>query len=241
MTSENGEEESENDEEINENDGEESEKDNSNEISNMDTSDDLATSGNHKNSDETIINSTKSKKKSDKNKGIKDSKSTKKTPVKNVILKLSDLLKKIRKIIKMIRKNSLIFSFVHQFLKFLRQSKSESTQEIRNSRALTFLLDFHVRWNSTFLMVVRFLLFRPVVEEITKKPGNIDGLKDCHIEKLSNLVLSKEEWDLLEILKRNLAPFYKASCILSASSYPTLSLSYFVRQMLKNFIESKEP
>ena len=99
--------------------------------------------------------------------------------------------------------------------------------------------DFHVRWNSTFLMISKIIIARDVYDKITIDPGTIDGLTEKQISKLEKLNLLLEEWKFLEILHYNLVPFFEATKLLSNRNFPTLSSAKFAQNTLMNFLENK--
>ena len=47
----------------------------------------------------------------------------------------------------------------------------------------TFIIDFEVRWNTTFNMLERFLEFKILIDEITINPHVINGLTQSPLKK----------------------------------------------------------
>jgi hypothetical protein len=90
-------------------------------------------------------------------------------------------------------------------------------------------MDFHVRWNTSYLMLERLLKFKDIINSMTIKPEKIDGIKKDGIEKLKKLNISSSEWELIEILVKIIKPFLSATKLLSAKQNPTLSIGIIVK------------
>ena len=136
------------------------------------------------------------------------------------------VLWKLRKVTTIVRKSSIVQTIV------FAEIKAEGL-EIKNLSP-----DFHVRWNSTFLMIDKTLKAKNIFNKITVSAGTITGLTSAQIEKLNNCTLSSEEWKYLEILHHNLEPFFEATKMLSSRNLPTFSTAKFVECSLFNFIEN---
>lgn len=135
------------------------------------------------------------------------------------------LLFKVRSIVSTIKRANNIHIYVYQ------QIENEGLKK------RSFLLDFHVRWNTTFLMINRFLKYKKIINDLTARPEAVNGIKFKQIEKLKKLDLSNKEWEMLETLLRILLPFYKTTKAISGQKYPTLSTAFAVKCILKNFLE----
>ena len=103
---------------------------------------------------------------------------------------------------------------------------------------INLILDFHVRWNSVYLMITRLEKFKSIVNIITKKPESIPGITNSQKTSIASLKLSNGEWKLVESLIYVLAPFYKATKMLSGRKYPTLALSFVIKKILHAFLSS---
>jgi hypothetical protein len=125
---------------------------------------------------------------------------------------IKDLLKKIRKLIKLVKKSSVICSYVFKRIK-----------EIRIENVYNFISDFHVRWNSTYFMLRRLLKLKTIANDLCSKSEQINGLTAIQQSKLADLQLINTEWSVIEDLTELLLPFYKCTKILSGSNYFTLS------------------
>ncbi|CAF4445859.1 unnamed protein product, partial [Didymodactylos carnosus] len=101
--------------------------------------------------------------------------------------------------------------------------------------------DFHVRWNSTYLMLTRLLAVQQIINDITYTPQPRTGLTAKHIKKLKSLANNHLDWELLQSLATALTPFYLATRCLSGRQYPTLTLSYWVTQNLHLFLSTEIP
>ncbi|CAF1171071.1 unnamed protein product [Didymodactylos carnosus] len=97
------------------------------------------------------------------------------------------------------------------------------------------VLDFIVRWKSTYTMVKRFIDYREIINNIITSPHLITGLRKDQRNKLKTY-FSHEKWDYLNTLKRVLEPFVYATEMLSGRNYPTMALGRFVLNSLKHFL-----
>jgi hypothetical protein len=105
---------------------------------------------------------------------------------------------------------------------------------------VNLIIDFHVRWNTTFLMLNRFIKFKEIINNITLEPEKIDGITKQNINKLKKLNLSNPEWELIDTLTKILKPFYSATKLLSAKNYPTLSIGIVIKSLLNNFLPNAQ-
>ena len=102
---------------------------------------------------------------------------------------------KVRKIINLIKQSNNINMHVIKRVKFF---------DLFNQ---SFIIDFEVRWNTTFHMLERFYEFKIVIDEITTNPVLIEGLNAAKRNQLKNLVLSADDWRAVEMLMKILKPF----------------------------------
>ena len=137
------------------------------------------------------------------------------------------MLFRLRKTVALVKRSSILQSFVFGEIK-------KQGLKINNLSS-----DFHVRWNSTFLMISKIITAKNVYNKITIDPGTIDGLTEKQISKLKKLSLLSEDWKFLKILHFDLVPFFEATKLLSTRNFPTLSLAKFVQNMLMNFLENE--
>jgi hypothetical protein len=87
-------------------------------------------------------------------------------------------------------------------------------------------------------MITRLEKFKSIVNIITKKPESIPGITNSQKTSIASLKLSNSEWNLVESLICVLAPFYKATKMLSGRKYPTLALSFVIKKILHAFLSS---
>lgn len=109
-----------------------------------------------------------------------------------------------------------------------------------NLKKRALRIDFHVRWNTTFLMINRFLKYKIIIKEITTHPEVISGIEKSSIEKLKKLYLSNFDWEIAETLSNVLLPFYKASNVVSGRNYATLSSFTPEKYLLQIFLKTKD-
>ena len=140
------------------------------------------------------------------------------------------LVDKVRRLVRTANKSSIILSHVRKTAKFYHIAGD-------------LIIDHHIRWNSSKLMIDRFIRFKPVIFSITQSPGSIIGLKKTQIALLSKLSFSEDEFAKLNTLSECLDPFYQATLILSGQKYLTVSFSYMISSFLKGYLsrESDDP
>ena len=108
--------------------------------------------------------------------------------LKEVLKEISGLLSKVRSIVRLSRKSNIIQIKMKELIKRYGLEK------------VNFIIDFHVRWNSSFLMIRRFKKLKEVVQAITNSTiQDIDGLTKLQHKKLQSWSLDVEEWQTLEI------------------------------------------
>ena len=96
-----------------------------------------------------------------------------------VIVEVQRLLSQVRNLVRMIRKCGNICSFAQNQIRL-----SADLKNIKN-----FIIDFHIRWNSTFLMLQRLVKLKDIPMQITDCPTKINGITKKQIEKLKRLEL----------------------------------------------------
>ena len=101
-----------------------------------------------------------------------------------------------------------------------------------------FIVDFAVKWNTSYTMLERFQKLKVVVDEITCNPQLINGVSKSQESKLKKLILSNEDWNKINILLGLLKPFYACSKMLQGRSYQTLSISKAVDVILFKYFEN---
>jgi hypothetical protein len=138
-----------------------------------------------------------------------------------------EFLKKTRCLVRMVRKSGIVSGFVTKRIKALETNPG-----------VNFILDFHVRWNSTYLMLKRLKKLKCIADEITNNTDAIFGLKAKQRTKLESLHLSNEEWIICDILLNILHPFFEATKMLSGRNYPTLAISFLIQKHLSCFLSN---
>lgn len=112
----------------------------------------------------------------------------------DIVSRVFNLLSKIRTLGKLSRESNIICN--HIIIK-AQEKKLEY---------VNLIIDFHVRWNTTFLMLNRFIKFKEIINNITLAPEKIDGITKQNINKLKKLNLSNPEWELIDTLTNS---FYR--------------------------------
>ena len=156
-------------------------------------------------------------------------------------LTMYNVLQRVRKLIKFIRKSYPLDNYVRQQiqLKKIEIIRHIEGQKPKIIKLKDIIMDFKIRWNTTYLMLERFIAISAIITDITLSPSIQIGLKKRQYEKLRKSSFSRFDWLCLTALKNVLFPFYIATTLLSGSKYPTLSLSYPVLLALKTFLTIK--
>lgn len=76
---------------------------------------------------------------------------------------INNLLRRSRRLVKMIRRNRCIREHVQSLAK--------------DQGLLKLVLDLKIRWNSTYLMVERFLTYQSIINSITNHPHSGEFLE----------------------------------------------------------------
>lgn len=143
-----------------------------------------------------------------------------------VTCNILDLMNKCRTIVNTVRKSSIIHEKVVQLA-------------LSSSMKVGLIIDMKIRWNSTYKMIDRLLLFQGVLKSFYDQLQLIDGITRKQYDKLVEVMLSDGDWFVLSAMKRILERFEAATRILSGHKYPTLSMAYAVIYSLSFYLQSK--
>ena len=141
-----------------------------------------------------------------------------------VVEHVKHLFSRIRNFVKMVRKCGNICNYAH--------AKIKSDPTLKNIQ--NFIIDFHIRWNSTYLMLKRLVKLKDIVINMTERPERIDGITKKQVIRMRKLDLSQDDWLLISVLIKIFEPFFEATQMLSARKYPTLACSFVVKKVLFN-------
>ncbi len=133
---------------------------------------------------------------------------------------------KYRSIISTIKKSSILHDIVLAFAH-------------RASIKLSLVLDMKIRWNSSYKMINRFLLYKNTLEQFYEQLELIDGITEKQKERLLASKLSRDDWNVMDALHVVLERFNTATIIISGQKYPTLSLAYAVTVSLHHYLNTK--
>ena len=132
------------------------------------------------------------------------------------------LMVKCRKLINTIRKSSIL---------------NDALLNLRpDSISVELVPDMKIRWNSTYQMVQRLILYQHTLAAFYDNLDAIDGVTLKQRKKLLGVKLTSLDWNLLLAIRSVLERFSDATEMLSGKSYPTLSLSYPVIYSLYNYL-----
>ncbi|CAF4491367.1 unnamed protein product [Rotaria sp. Silwood2] len=146
----------------------------------------------------------------------------------------------------MVHRSSILDGYVRGRIHLKQQ---EINQHSLNTNVKTVkyndpVIDFVIRWSSTYKMLSRFIKLRSIVNDITHTPDKIAGLKSEQRLKLSKLAFSHSDWSCLTAVEYVLQPFEESTRLLSGRSYQTLAVGKIVMMGLKHFLstyKSDEP
>lgn len=136
---------------------------------------------------------------------------------------ITELMIKCRAIVSTIRRASILHETVNTIANDL-------------SINIDLILDMRIRWNSSFKMMNRILVYQSVLEELYAQLDSIGGITRRQKEKLIGAHLSSSDWALLQSLRFVLERFSDATEIISGKSDPTLSIAHAVRLSLHHFL-----
>ena len=134
------------------------------------------------------------------------------------------MLSKTRNLVKLTRSSNNI-------LKYLRKKQIESKINFQ------LMKDFKIRWNFTYLFLMRLLKYKDIIIEMSSKTHSIPGITTSITNNIKKLSLKDEEWTLILAMTEVLSPFYEATKMLSGRTYQTLSISYLIMNGLNHFLD----
>ena len=144
----------------------------------------------------------------------------------NQIHDITALMGKCRTIVSTIRKSSIL---------------TESVAALARDSSIKpgLVSDMRVRWNSSYNMLQRMLLYQNVLEKLFDELDSLPGITKTQIKKLHDSKITGNEWNLIQALRRVLERFYEATKVLSGQKYPTLSLAYAVIFSLMHYLNNR--
>ncbi|CAF1523500.1 unnamed protein product, partial [Rotaria sordida] len=126
----------------------------------------------------------------------------------------------------------------------LKQQESNKRSKKDNTESVVYnelVIDFEIRWSSTFIMRHRFNKLSSVVDDVTFTPRNIDGVESQQVLKLSKFTFSHDDWSWLSTLELVLKCFEESTSLLSGKTYQTLSLGKMILNGLKYVLSHQKP
>lgn len=116
----------------------------------------------------------------------------------------------------------------------IRAARAINDYVIRKARSndppikFNLITDFEIRWNTTFIMIDRFIIHRFIIDDINSRPFKVAHITSTQQAKLGSkeFEFTNDEWSRINDLHAVLKPFLIATNIVSAKNYPTLSTTY---------------
>ena len=138
------------------------------------------------------------------------------------------LMKKCRLMVKFMRNHTITNEYINQYM--LSNNNGKRTDDL--------VLDMFIRWNSSFLLLDRLIIYKNIINSMFSFPNNLVGLTEKQKQQLGELSLQQPEWELIQSLRNIMEPFLDASVVLQGQHYPTMALSFYVFHLLCCFLES---
>ena len=151
-------------------------------------------------------------------------------------------VQRTRALIKTIHRSSVLDKYVRDQI-LLRQEEANKRTREDNTEPIIYnelVMDFRVRWNSSFEMLQRFIKLSSIINDVTFTAKTLDGVTSELASKLSRLTFSHDDWNWLSSLKFVLGPFEESTRLLSGRSYQTLALGKMVLNTLKDFLSRRK-
>ncbi|CAG8768958.1 19924_t:CDS:2, partial [Cetraspora pellucida] len=95
--------------------------------------------------------------------------------------------------------------------------------------------DVSMRWNSTFYLLKRLTILKPVMYKY--KSFLVEGNENSILQSYEEKELSSNEWEKVTKLVKLLYPYEVVTKKLSGSQYPTLSQAWFVINFIKGKLD----
>ena len=89
-----------------------------------------------------------------------------------------------------------------------------------------------------FYLVDSFIVLLDVVERLFTSKHRLQ-IKQDHLDTLSNLELTSDDWIILSQLHDILQPFFHATGAMSGRRYPTIGFAYYLIVCLKMFSQKQ--
>lgn len=127
------------------------------------------------------------------------------------------LIKRVRACINNIRSTRAVIDYVKR--------KAKANDPPIKSILTT---DFEIRWNTTFIMINRFINYCSIIDNINSQPFKIPHISTKQRIKIGSkqFEFTNDDWCKLEDLHKALRPFFMTTSIMSGKNYPSLALGY---------------
>ena len=89
-----------------------------------------------------------------------------------------------------------------------------------------------------FYLIASFIVLCDVVQRLFPSKHRLQ-IKQDHLDKLSNLELTSNDWIMLSQLHGILQPFFHPTRATSGRRYPTIGIAYYLIVRLKIFLQNQ--
>ena len=138
------------------------------------------------------------------------------------------LMKKCRLMVKFMRNHTITNEYINQYM--LSNNNGKRTGDL--------VLDMFIRWNSSFLLLDRLIIYKNIINSMFSFPNNLVDLTEKQKQQLKELSLRQPEWELIQSLRNIMELFLDTSVVFQGQHYPTMALSFYVFHLLSYFLES---
>lgn len=136
------------------------------------------------------------------------------------------LMKKCRSLINITKKSAILLNYFNQL-----RTKWNVKRGIGG--------DCITRWNSTFVMIDSLISLKSLIIKFFDDKYRMHLRRDV-ITKLISIELENDDWQLMIDISTVLKPFFLATKLMSARSYPTIGLCYYTLKKLYAFLLNDE-
>jgi len=153
-----------------------------------------------------------------------------------------NMMQRTRTLIRTINHSSGLDKYVRDQI-FVKQEEANKRAREDDTEPIIYnelVMDFRVRWNSSFKMLQRFIKLSSIINDVTFTAKTLDGMTFELASKLSRLTFNHDDWNWLSSLKFVLGPFEESTRLLSGRSYQTLALGKMVLNTLKDFLSRRK-
>jgi hypothetical protein len=102
------------------------------------------------------------------------------------------------------------------------------------------ITDLEIRWNTTFIMINRFINYRSIIDNINSQPFKIPHINTTQQLKIGSkkFEFTNNDWSQLKDLHEALGPFFLTTSIMSGKNYPSLAVGFSGELLILTLLSS---